>query len=106
MDALVRGAAEGLRRAGWPVAIISEGRNLPWHIRRRYLGLPPLAEEFICYIDRCVRKDGQVRFLTVPDYAPKSWNEIEQIQLQGVKEGKAEAVRTFWDAHLPIIMSR
>ena len=108
MDALVRSAAEGLRRAGWPVAIISEGRNLPWHIRRRYLGLPPLAEEFICYLDGCVRRDGQVRFLTVSDYAGRGfkglgWNPIEDMQLAQAGAAGAHKIRAFWDAHLPLM---
>ena len=110
MDALVRGAAEGLRRAGWPVAIVSEGRNLPWHIRRRYLGLPELAEDFICYLDGCVRRDGKVRFLTVPDYSGQGlkglgWNRIEDMQVERAGDAGAEKVRAFWDAYFPVMMT-
>jgi hypothetical protein len=109
MEPLVRAAAEGLLRAGWHVDVISEGRNLPWHIRRRYLGLPSLAEDFICHLGDCVRGDEQVWFLTATDYARKggegfAWDEFEKMLLEDADEEQASEVRSFWDKHLPILM--
>jgi hypothetical protein len=105
-----RTALDALNALGWTAQATSEPRPLPQAISDRYPAIPSSLRSFLEHIETCMRGDEQVWFLTSADYAGDSgssfaWNEWETLENEDADAETSVAIRTFWNAHLPILQS-
>jgi hypothetical protein len=105
-----RTAIEALGALGWTAQAASELRPLPQAISDRYPAIPSSLRSFLEHIETCVRDDEKVWFLTSADYAGDSgssfaWNEWETLESEDADADTRAEIRTFWNAHLPILLS-
>ena len=105
-----RTAIDALRTLGWTVQAGSEPRSLPQAIHDRYPAIPSSLRSFLEHIETCVRDDEKVWFLTLADYARDggssfAWNEWETLESEDADPETSAEIRTFWNAHLPILLS-
>lgn len=99
-------ALEALRGLGWTVEAAATRRPLPAAVRKRYPAIPDDVLAFLEGLATCVRGGEQVWFLASSDYVGRSddgfgWDFCEAMD----DEAGEPAVRAFWDAHLPILLS-
>lgn len=81
--------------------------------RQRYPQIPPEYLAFLQGFSSLQTQDGKLWFNTIRDFngeasdAAFAWNEFEQQSLQAFEGDEAgqQQVRSFWDAHLPIVLS-
>ncbi len=102
-----------MKENSWQVALY-ENRNdyLSNEITARYTIIPEQWLEFIETVKCMMNAEETVWFLCANDFEPQSdgtfqWNEWEKISLTSA-DGDQEwetRIKTFWDSHLPIIMS-
>src|SRR5262245_26097200 len=109
LDDTARSAIDALRALGWTVRVADEPHRLQAAIDNRYPAIPSALRSFLEHIEQAERGGEQVWFLTSADYAGTSgsgfaWNEWEQMESEA-NPGAATEIRTFWDAHLPILLS-
>ncbi len=104
---------EHMKENGWQVTMY-ENRNdyLSNTITARYTNIPGQWLEFVKTVKCIMNAEETVWFLCADDFEPQSdgafqWNEWEKISLTSA-DGDQEwetRIKTFWDSHLPIIMS-
>ncbi len=103
---------EALRSAGW----IIESRAAPVPLLtpeqgRRYATLPRVALDFLGRLAACHNAREDAWLFTPSDYQrtdPSSfrWNEQKLMSQEAAgATAEARAVESFWDAHLPFMMS-
>ena len=99
-----------LRAAGWRIE--TGGTPIPASLRARHPSIPGAFEAFATAVRACVSPTETEWFLTATDYAGEghaafAWNEWELLSLDaaGDDEQGREAIRRFWDRHLPILLS-
>lgn len=102
-----------MKERGWTVELY-ERRNdhLSNAITARYTNIPEQWLEFAGTVKCMMNAEETVWFLCANDFEPQSdgafqWNEWEKISLisaDGDQEWEGR-IKTFWDNHLPIIMS-
>ncbi|MDE6404037.1 MAG: hypothetical protein K2M20_00115 [Lachnospiraceae bacterium] len=102
-----------MKENGWTLEIYENQNNdLSSTITDRYKNIPKQWSEFVETVKCMMNSDETVWFLCANDFNPQSegafqWNEWEKISLAsavGDKEWEYK-IKTFWDNHLPIIMS-
>ena len=102
-----------LEKQGWKVAKRS-GRSLrlPIEVVVRYPKLPPTLTEFLGGLSSCENQTQTAWFLCEADYDGTSgaafrWDEWERISLEAAEDdaGLVDAVREFWNEHLPFLLS-
>jgi hypothetical protein len=103
-----------LRAAGWRVERFSDDAQhpLPNEIIHRYPWMPPEFREFAEQTKIAMSADERAWLLTAHDFASESasawtWNEWERQSLDAADGDVSwqQSIRTFWDDHLPILMS-
>lgn len=103
-----------LRGAGWKVVLAGGGGGgeLNESFRLRYPRIPEDYRKFLRRVASCVHASGRIRFLCADYYdgagsSPETWNEFEQLDLKAAAgdERWAAETRSFWDKHLPFLMS-
>jgi hypothetical protein len=105
-----RTAIDTLGALGWTAQAASEPRPLPQAICDRYPAIPSSLRSFLEHIETCMRGDEKVWFLTYADYAGDggssfAWNEWETLESEDADADTIAEIRTFWNAHLPILLS-
>jgi hypothetical protein len=102
-----------LRQRGWAVTERpAQPLRLPPDVARRHPEVPEPLTTFLGGLSACEEADQKAWFLCEADYAGTSgsafrWDEWERMSLDAA-EGNARlvaAVRAFWDAHLPFLLS-
>lgn len=102
-----------LQKQGWNVTK-RPGRSfrLPPDVVARYPKLPPRFTEFLGGLSSCENQTQTAWFLCEADYggttgAAFRWDELEQMSLEAAKDDRrlGEAVRGFWNEHLPFLLS-
>lgn len=102
-----------MKKNGWNVELYeSKSTFLSSAITTRYKNIPKQWLEFIETVKCMMNADETTWFLCANDFDMQSdeafqWNEWEKISLEsadGDKEWKSK-IKSFWDNHLPIIMS-
>ncbi|MDE6603948.1 MAG: hypothetical protein K2K90_17740 [Lachnospiraceae bacterium] len=102
-----------MKENGWQVALYeNRNNNLSNEITARYTNIPEQWLEFAGTVKCMMNAEETVWFLCANDFNPQNgdafqWNEWEKISLAstaGDKEWEYK-IKTFWDNHLPIIMS-
>lgn len=105
--------AKYMKENGWNVELYeNQSTYLPATIATRYTNIPKQWLEFIETVKYMMNSDETMWFLCANDFDMQSdeafqWNEWEKISLEsakGDKEWESE-IKSFWDNHLPIIMS-
>ena len=86
--------------------------SLPEPMKSRYAGYPESWVRFVAIVKSMVRKDERAWFLCAEDYNMQGdkawqWNEWELLSLEAAENDTAwkDAIRKFWNAHLPIFLS-
>ena len=105
-----RAALETLRALGWTVRTTDAALPLPTTIDERYPAIPPTLRSFIEHLEHCERGDEQVWFLTSADFSGTSdsgfaWDAWETLENEEAESETLPDIRTFWNAHLPILLS-
>lgn len=103
---------EWAKNYNWNIALNSEKSDLPDSIKNRY-NIPRIWFDFICNLRICENQFATKCFLTLKDYFPKSdgfegfqWNEFELQSLEfAYDENQKEQIISYWNTHLPIILS-
>lgn len=95
---------------GWLVDLkVVSASCLPQEIQRRYPQIPADYLAFTQQVDRAVSADDTACILCCRDFSRKKglrWNEFERISLAAVEDDiQSEAVRRFWNMHLPVLLS-
>jgi hypothetical protein len=75
----------------------------------RYPRIPPDYTKFLDRVKVCINPDETVWFLCLDEYNNTSnlcwpWNAMEQVDLDGDEETRAEVVE-FWNRHMPYMFS-
>ena len=103
----------------WQLTPATPGQQLGAKFLRRYPQLPPEYLQFLQSFSRLQTEDGTLWFHSVQDFNSEAnesagsaesmfaWNEFELQSLQAFDGDEAgqQQVRSFWDAHLPILLS-
>lgn len=97
------------RKNNWNIVINSEKIDLPDSIKNRY-NIPEQWFNFICNLSICENQSSTKWFLTLNDYLPITegfqWNEFELQSLEFAdNENEKEKIISYWNTHLPIILS-
>ena len=100
-----------MKAQGWK-AETQTNPPLPKWITDRYYNLPELWLQFIGTVSELFSGDETTWFLCAEDYDSRLdhafwWNEWERLSLEsaeGDEVWEAE-IKSFWDRHLPIVMS-
>lgn len=102
-----------MKECGWNVEMKEKlSCDLPETVKIRYEHIPEMWFEFITTVQSIVSSDETTWFLCEDDYDLQKdkafqWNEWELISLESI-ENDAEwenAIKEFWNMHLPIILS-
>ena len=100
----------------WRLTLAIPGQQLGASFSQRYPQLPPEYLQFLQSFSRLQTEDGTQWFNSVQDFNGEvgesaesafTWNEFELQSLQAFDGDEAgqQQVRSFWDAHLPIVLS-
>ena len=100
----------------WRLTPATPGQQLGAKFLQRYLQLPPEYLQFLQSFSRLQTEDETRCFNSVHDFNGEAdesaesvfaWNEFELQSLQAFDGDEAgqQQVRSFWDAHLPIVLS-
>ena len=100
---------EWARKNNWNIVINSEKIDLPDSIKNRY-NIPKQWFNFICNLNICENQSSTKWFLTLNDYLPITegfqWNKFELQSLEfAYNENEKEKIISYWNTHLPIILS-
>lgn len=102
---------EYMKSQGWTVET-GETPPLPKEITVRYHDLPNQWLQFIGGVRKMFSADEATWFLCAEDYDTRLdhawlWNEWETLSLKAAEGDKewADAIKSFWDEHLPIVLS-
>lgn len=100
---------EWARENNWNIVINPEKINLPDSIKNRY-NIPEQWFNFICNFSICENQSSTKWFLTLNDYSTITeffqWNEFELQSLEfAANENEKEQIISYWNTHLPIILS-
>jgi hypothetical protein len=86
--------------------------QLPAVLTSRHRRLPPDYVRLLSLVDKCTNKSETAWFVCERDYDGTSdsayrWNEFEVQALEGAKGDEAwkREITSFWDVHLPILLS-
>lgn len=96
-------------KEGWNISAFGKS-SLPDSIMQRYR-IPPEWLAFIENLTICEDASAETWFLTPDDYYEKAdgfqWNEFERQSLESAEsdESLQEEIISYWNTHLPIIMS-
>ena len=98
---------------GWTIIENKQGvLHLNEGILARYKDIPTSYLEFLRTITQCVAPDELTWFLCEDDYNGRSdseftWDEFERLSLEAAMEDETwrADITTWWDQHLPIMMS-
>ena len=100
-----------LQAHGWTLQR-SPTPGFPEPLARRYPRCPEDWLALLASVRSLVREDGGAWFLCGPDYVGQTdsafrWNEWELLSLEAAGDDAAwrAEIRSFWDAHLPIVLS-
>ena len=102
---------DALRKRNWKIEPSrSTEPLLPTEVQQRYPRLPEEITRFLEFLESCVNEAETVWFLCREDYRRTDgesfrWNEFELITLEEADEEHARRVRSFWDAHFPIMLA-
>lgn len=104
---------EHMKEAGWTVELYeSQNKHITSTITARYKHIPKQWMEFIETVQCMMNAEETVWFLCANDFETQSdgafqWNEWEKIGLESAANDKEweSRIKTFWDNHLPIVMS-
>ena len=115
MENLVTRVCAALRQQGWTVSgEDATPRQFPQCISGRYHNPPAEWVEFLNCVRSCVSPGETTWFLCLNDFERQDkdsfwWNEWELISLQAAMDDQdtewQDAIRAFWDNHLPICLS-
>lgn len=115
MENLVTRVCATLRQQGWAVSgEDAVPRQLPRCVSNRYHNPPTEWVEFLNCVRSCVSPGETTWFLCLDDFERQDedsfrWNEWEIISLQAAMDDQdtewQDAIRAFWDNHLPICLS-
>ena len=115
MENLVTRVCAVLRRQGWTVSGEDAApRQLPLCVSGRFHNPPAEWVEFLNCVRSCVSPEETTWFLCLDDFERQDedsfrWNEWELISLQAAMDDQdtewQDAIRAFWDNHLPICLS-
>jgi hypothetical protein len=102
-----------LRKQGWTVVTRPErALELPSDVAARHPKLPAALASFLGGLSSCVDDARTAWFLCEADYGETSgaafrWDEWERISSEAAGDDRqlGEAVRGFWDEHLPFLLS-
>ena len=99
-------------KKGWRIEEQSDIIPLPSIINNRYSNIPLSWKDFISRLTLCCNQSETVWFLTPNDFLQKpeeqfQWNELELQSIESADEDQEikEYVISYWDKHMPIIMS-
>ena len=100
---------EWARKNNWNIVSNPEKMDLPDSIKSRYK-IPKQWFSFICNLKICENQSATKWFLTPNDYLPLAegfqWNEFELQSLEFAdNEKEKEHIISYWNTHLPIILS-
>jgi hypothetical protein len=102
----IKAALEALRRLGWRVERAARRRRLPDAVSARYPHIPEEVRAFLGGLDACESRGEQAWFLTASDYGRRGGDALEWDAFEALDDDAgSDAVRAFWDAHLPILQS-
>ena len=93
----------------WNISVVQNRTDIPDIIRERY-AVPEQWADFIRGAHICENSTATKWFLTFEDYSTVSdgfqWNEFELQSLDVCdNDEEKESIISFWDIHLPIILS-
>ena len=101
-----------LQAAGWTVAAAEQQRELPDDFEQRYSWAPTDFTDFAVAVDVAVSANEKAWILTSIDFRGESetafeWNAWENLSLDAAGGDRAwqQRIRSFWDDHLPIVLS-
>ena len=100
----------------WRLTPAMPGQQLGAGFSQRYPNVPPEYLRFLQNFSRLQTEDGTLWFNSMQDFNSEAgesaesvfaWNEFELQSLQAFDgdEAAQQQVRSFWDAHLPIVLS-
>jgi hypothetical protein len=102
-----------MKEQGWTVVKRRKRTlRLPPEVAARHPKIPPALTEFLGSLSSCENDTQTAWFLCEGDYAGTSgaafkWDEWERMSLEAAADDSrlADAVRGFWDEHLPFLLS-
>ncbi len=102
-----------LQEQGWSVVTRRNRKlRLPAEVAARHPKIPPALTEFLGGLASCENDAQTAWFLCEGDYGGTSgaafrWDEWERMSLDAAADDRrsAEAIRRFWDEHLPFLLS-
>ncbi|MGO4294323.1 hypothetical protein [Chitinophaga sp. RAB17] len=99
---------ESLSKQGWDIQLNTE--DLKRVINERVNNTSEDFKNFITSFDICANKEDNTWFLSYRDYDNKTdsafpWNEFEEQSLQSAERDSMDAIKKFWESHLPFLMS-
>ena len=106
---MLKNFIEWARKNDWNIVSSLEKIDLPDSIKNRYK-IPTQWRSFICNLKVCENQSATKWFLTPKDYLPLTegfqWNEFELQSLDFADdENERERIISYWNIHLPIILS-
>lgn len=114
MERVLERMADTLRGQGWTVTEHASACVLPVCVQKRFPMLPPDWLAFLDRFDCCVSPEETVWLFCAEDFRRQEaegfrWDELERMSLQTAdscgNRDWADAIRQFWDGHLPIALS-
>jgi hypothetical protein len=101
-----------LARSGWTVENLPQHVSLPVEVTQRYPGIPDEYRTLLESVALVAAPNDSAWLVTGAEFAGTadsaySWNEWEQQSLDaaGKDDALRASVRSFWDRHMPILMS-
>ncbi len=102
---------ETLKNAGFVIRKRKEQKYLSNIFQKRYQHIPLEYSHFLQSFKSIQNQDDDVWFVSIEDFNETSkndfkWNEFELISLEACEnEEEIDQVRSFWDRHIPILIS-
>lgn len=101
---------ESLSKQGWDIQLNNSTRDVKLLINERIKNTSEDFKSFIKLFDICTNREDNIWFLSNGDYNNQTdsafpWNEFEEQSLQSAAIDSMDAIKKFWESHLPFLMS-